>query len=159
MKLVIKVITRLKRYFARKLRTYIVRRQVKKVGENFVCDEDVKIYGGENIEIGDNVVLNKGVLLQSCEGAQIIIENDVTISYDAKIITGNLAKGGSLGRSHNVNDVIIHKNTWIGTNSIILPGTVLNEGCVVAAGTVFNKTIPNKYVLIGGVPNQILKNL
>ena len=45
---------------------------------------------------------------------------------------GNLIKG----------EVIIGKNVWIGSNSVILRGTVIEDNAVVAAGSVVKGHVP-----------------
>ena len=32
--------------------------------------------------------------------------------------------------------IVVHDGCWIGANSTILPGTVIEKGCVIAAGSV-----------------------
>lgn len=45
----------------------------------------------------------------------------------------------------------IGDRAWIGPNSIVLPGTTLGEGCVIAAGAVVRGEVP-PFALMGGVP-------
>lgn len=52
--------------------------------------------------------------------------------------------------------VIIEKNCWIGTSSLILPGVTIQEGAVIGAGSVVTKDIP-KCAVVGGNPARILK--
>ena len=40
-------------------------------------------------------------------------------------------------------------NTYIGENSLILPGTTIGNGCVIAAGSVVRGTIPDNSLVIG----------
>jgi acetyltransferase-like isoleucine patch superfamily enzyme len=52
--------------------------------------------------------------------------------------------------------IIIGDNVWIGFNSIILPGTVIGDGSIVAAGGVVTKEVPSMCIA-GGNPARILK--
>ncbi|WP_241156048.1 acyltransferase [Adlercreutzia sp. ZJ154] len=53
-------------------------------------------------------------------------------------------------------DVSIGDNSWVGMNSVILPGVVLGENTVVAAGAVVTKSFPEGRCTIGGVPAKVL---
>ena len=56
----------------------------------------------------------------------------------------------------SVKPVEIHDDVWIGTNSVILPGTIVGRGSVIMANSVVKGVYPEK-CLIGGVPASILK--
>ena len=53
---------------------------------------------------------------------------------------------------------IIGRNAWVGINVTILPGVVIGEGAIVAAGSVVTKDVP-PHSLVGGVPSRIIKYL
>jgi serine acetyltransferase len=46
---------------------------------------------------------------------------------------------------------------YIGTRSIILPGVHIGNNCIIAAGAVVTKDVPDNSV-VGGVPARILKS-
>ncbi len=54
-----------------------------------------------------------------------------------------------------VKDVVIEKCCWIGTGAIIYPGVKIEEGAVVAAGSVVTKSVP-KCAIVGGNPAKII---
>ena len=54
--------------------------------------------------------------------------------------------------------VVIGDDVWIGTNAVILPGVTIGSHCVVAAGAVVTKDIPD-HTLVGGVPTKVIKNI
>ena len=62
-------------------------------------------------------------------------------------------------RKHIVKSVKIGKYCWMGMGAIILPGIVLGDYTVVAAGAIVTKSFPEGYCLIGGNPAKILKTL
>lgn len=53
--------------------------------------------------------------------------------------------------------VEIGSGSWLGANAVILPGTVLGENTVVAAGAVVRGTFPS-HVVLGGVPARVLRH-
>jgi acetyltransferase-like isoleucine patch superfamily enzyme len=51
--------------------------------------------------------------------------------------------------------VYIGKNCWIGARSVICPGVKIEEGSIVAAGSVVTKSVP-KCAIVGGNPAKII---
>ena len=54
--------------------------------------------------------------------------------------------------------VVIGDDVWIGANAVILPGVTIGHHCVIAAGAVVTKDVPDN-TLVGGVPAQVIKSL
>lgn len=50
----------------------------------------------------------------------------------------------------------IGNGTWLGLNVVILPGTIIGKGCVVAANCVAKGEFPD-FCVIAGVPGKIVK--
>ena len=50
----------------------------------------------------------------------------------------------------------IGNDVWIGQNVIILPGVTVGNGCIIGAGAVVTKNVPD-YAIVGGNPAKILK--
>lgn len=91
------------------------------------------------LEIGDNTILGNYVSIHP--------ENHITDKLDVPIrLQGVTSKGG----------VKIGQNCWIGAKVTILDGTIIGNGCIVAAGAVVKGTFPDNCI-IGGVPARILK--
>lgn len=104
------------------------------------------------VSIGSNCVLNREIYLDGRTG--IKIGNNVNISFQVCILT--------LHHDHNSPDfaaigapVIIEDHAWIGARSMILPGVIIGEGAVVAAGAVVTKDVA-PYTVVGGVPARII---
>lgn len=47
---------------------------------------------------------------------------------------------------------------WIGAGAIVLPGGRIGSNCVIAAGSVVCRDIPNN-VMVAGVPPKIKKSI
>jgi len=88
----------------------------------------------------------------------IIIKNNVLIAPRVSLISMN----------HNVNSfdsysdappIVINSNSWIGANSVILPGVILGEHTIVAAGSVVTKSFPSSNQVLAGNPAVLIKNI
>lgn len=95
--------------------------------------------GQGGITIGDDVIMGPNV--------QIFSENHAFAD-----INKNIKDQGVIKQA-----VKIGNNCWIGGGATILAGVNLGDGCVVAAGSVVNKSFPENTV-IGGIPAKAIKN-
>lgn len=62
-------------------------------------------------------------------------------------------------RIHVKKKVIIGDYSWIGMNSVVLPGVELGPRTIVAAGSIVTKSFPNGFCVIGGNPAKVIKFL
>ena len=104
-----------------------------------------------------NVFQSPGCYFQAID-AKIKIGKNVHIGPNVGIITTN-HNPSNLREHLEGEDVLIGDNTWIGMNSVILPGVVLGPNTIVGAGSVVNKSFPDGGCLIAGVPARFIKNL
>ena len=63
---------------------------------------------------------------------------------------------GINGESKTNGDIVVDDDVWIGTRCLILSGTHIGQGAVIAAGAVVTKDIP-PYAIAGGVPAKVIK--
>ena len=78
------------------------------------------------------------------------------IAPHVTILTGTHEIGDSSGRAGKgiTTGVTIGNGTWIGARTMILPGIRIGNGCVIAAGAIVTKDIPDNFMAIG-VPAKI----
>lgn len=106
-------------------------------------------------------------------GKEIFIGENCDFSFDGIIEIGSYTRIAKevmiLTANHNyksekllpfdeidyVQNVSVGKNCWIGTRSIIYPGVKIEDGAVVAAGSVVTKSVP-KCAIVGGNPAKII---
>lgn len=98
-----------------------------------------------------------GVYFQNFK-AHIFIGKGTYIAPNVGIITAN-HKLNNLDEHEDGLDVTIGKQCWIGMNSVVLPGVILGDNTIVAAGSVVTKSFPLGSVIIGGTPAKIIKEL
>lgn len=139
----------------RRVRNAYYRRTLHRCGERLQVDVDVNIINPHKISVGNDVTLNRGVLLQGTQDAKIVIGNNVTFSYGARVITANLAFPE---HKHIYEDVIIGNNVWVSAGVIILPGVIINDNVLIAAGAVVTSNLESDYVY-GGIPAKPIKKI
>lgn len=132
-----------------------------KISERCYIAADVKIVGDySNLEMAYNVSIYHGSMLTT--RGKITIGENTGIAYQALILTSSNPRG-PLNKLINVYDKIIApvsigNNCWIGARATILPGVTIGDFCVVAAGAVVTKDVPD-YSVVGGVPAKLIKQL
>lgn len=110
----------------------------------------------EKIKIGKNVrksfAVSGNVYIQAFNGIEI--GDDTIFGPGAKIISTN---HDEVSRKSTTNPPVrIGKRCWIGANAVILPGVVLGDNVIVAAGAVVSKSFPANMVL-AGVPASVIR--
>jgi acetyltransferase-like isoleucine patch superfamily enzyme len=135
---------------------------------------------GENTRVWQfSVILQNAVIGTGCNiCAHTLIENDVVIGNDVTVKSGVFIWDGItiedkvfIGPSVTfTNDkqpkskkypqeflrTHIKKGASLGANCTILPGIILGENCMVGAGAVVTKSVPD-YAVVVGNPAKIIK--
>ena len=128
------------------------------IGDNFSSMGNLYLYGnGGKIIIGDNASINTNVIFGSSYSS-ITIGNNVLIGPNVvfRASNHNIEKGKLIrDQKHSGAPIIVHDDVWIGSNAVILPGVVLEKGCVIAAGAIVTKNVKKENV-VGGVPAKII---
>lgn len=123
------------------------------LGKNCYVGEFSRIQSGEQVIIGDHVLISHNVNI-SDSSAHEIDHLERASSYQRLLKEGHPELKGSIQTA----PVVIEDYVWINFNSIVLRGVRIGKGAIVAAGSVVTKDVP-PFVLVGGNPAKILKNL
>ena len=59
--------------------------------------------------------------------------------------------------NNSIYSVVIEDNVWIGSQSVILPGSFIGEGTVVSSGSIVSGNFPKNSVLMGN-PARVIKS-
>lgn len=107
-----------------------------KIGEGCVIMTAVDSFGSEPwlIELGNRVLLTRGVLFITHDGSSRL--------FRASIPNGSRF-GNRFGR------ILVHDDSFIGVNSILLPGVEIGPNSIVGVGSVVNKDVPPNMVYAG----------
>lgn len=175
-----------------KLHSYIIRFILIvygiKVGKNFYCEgvPKLKIRGkAENIVIGDNVSFLGSVDLRNRENGKIILENNVTIEDNVRIVSaregtikiGNnsaicaysILNGGdniSIGKycllsarvSINANEHEFKKEIYIRKQGFVHKSVIIEDDCMVGVNVSINKGVVLKKGSVIGANSVVTKD-
>jgi acetyltransferase-like isoleucine patch superfamily enzyme len=122
----------------------------------YIC-ENVRIFGADNISLGDDVYLNDGVILQASAKAPIMIGERVILSYGVMVLTRGMELSVFPAEwRHASAPVVIEDGAWIGAGAVVLPGITVGQGAVVAAGAVVTQNVAPR-TMVAGVPARFVK--
>jgi len=109
---------------------------------------------GQHTKIGKNVFINFDCVFLDLGG--ITIEDNVLIAPKVSLLSEGHPVSPQDRQSLVPGHIHIKKNAWIGAGATILPGVIIGENSVVAAGAVVSKDVPANTV-VGGIPAKIIK--
>ena len=112
-----------------------------------------------HIIIGNNCYI--GFYFSALAGADIIIEDNVLIASHVLVSSENHSinpesKIPFMNQKLQCSPIRIGEGTWIGEKVIILPGTNIGKKCVIGAGSVVTKSIPDYSIAVGN-PAKVIK--
>lgn len=118
----------------------------------FTCDY------GKNIHLGKDVFINSSCYLM--DGATITIGDHAFIGpycgfYTASHPLNYTKRNEGLEKAL---PITIGDNCWFGANVSVMPGVTIGSGCVIGAGSVITKDIPDNCI-VAGVPAKVIKTI
>jgi acetyltransferase-like isoleucine patch superfamily enzyme len=138
--------------FAIPFRRMIGKRLFKKCGKNFIAEENVRFNFGQNIEIYDDVFINRGVYIDSKGG--VILGNYVGIAEYVNIFTHGHSESTHSERTYQA--VKVEDFAKIYSHATLLPGVVVGrQGIVASKALVSANVAPN--TLVAGVPAKAIR--
>jgi acetyltransferase-like isoleucine patch superfamily enzyme len=112
------------------------------------------ITGWGRIRMGDRVFVNSGAVVFSA--SEIVIGNDVALANEAYLMDSD--SHGVEGRPVKEAPIRIGDGTWIGARAMVLPGVTIGSRCLVAAGAVVSRDVPDD-TLVAGNPARVVREL
>lgn len=154
-------------------------------GDGVVIDEnsllDARGAGGEGLRLDRGVLVSRGVQIKS-KGGAIAIGEDVTIGDGSTVIsqTGiSIGAGAAIAHACHIaggtfamqefnrpapqrkttsaGPIRIGQGTWIATGVLVLDGVQIGENCIVSAGSVVTRALPNKCLASGNPAKKVFE--
>jgi acetyltransferase-like isoleucine patch superfamily enzyme len=121
----------------------------------------IRCVGGDgDIVMGQFCYLNPGCVLYSGNG--IKMGNYVLLAPGVKVVPANHAFESReipirhQGFMKSKGGVVIEDDVWVGANAVLLDGTQIGRGAIIAAGAVVSGCVP-AYEIWGGVPAKKIR--
>ncbi|WP_348797737.1 sugar O-acetyltransferase [Flavobacterium adhaerens] len=117
----------------------------------FHCDYGYNIHAGENVYFNVNCVV--------LDTMKVTIGNNVFFGPGVHIYTATHPLNAIERRTvESSKPVSIGDDCWIGGNVVICPGVTIGNCCVIGAGSVVTKDIPENSLAVGN-PAQVIRKL
>lgn len=128
------------------------------MGDNVVVYEDVYLKNPEHMHIGNNVSIHPMSYIEAIGGLRI--GDDVSIAHAVTIMTvSHQYQNPEVPikyQGFDRGEVIIQDNVWIGAKATLLCGVTIEEGSIVGAAALVNKSVSSNSI-VGGIPAKFIK--
>lgn len=108
---------------------------------------------GDNVEIGDNTIINRGTIGDTVIGDNVKIDGQVFIAHNCKIGDNTMIAACAQLSGH----VEVGKNCWIAPNVSIIQKVKIGDNCCIGIGSVVLHDVPANTVVCGN-PAKFLRN-
>ena len=157
-------------YIGLKLRQIYWTNRLRSSGKNLEFRKSSGIGYPNLVDIGDNFILGNSSLITANSSYGVFIGNNVAIARNVLIHSANHSFdeinipimqqkiiSPKLEYNNKFYSVIIKDNVWIGSQSVLLPGTIIESGCVVSSGSIVSGNFPENSVIMGN-PARVIKS-
>ena len=132
-------------------------RLFKACGEKVFIDPGATIWNCHMIEVGNNVLIQKGVVINGQGG--LAIGSNVAISFNTTIwtIEHRYMNANAIPHDDHVlmRPVRINDNVWIGANVTVTPGVEIGEGAIIGLGAVVISDVRPLAIMLGNPARAI----
>jgi acetyltransferase-like isoleucine patch superfamily enzyme len=138
-----------------------------------------EIHGTGNLRLGRRLYLYPGLYLETREGAEIQIGDEVVMSRGVHLVAFagiRIGDGSMIGEysslrdanhrvgtaqdlrwsGHDSRPIEIGRQVWIGRGVTVLPGVTIGDGAVIGANAVVTRDIPAGAVAVG-IPARVIR--
>ena len=177
-KTIINIVPRLSRRIIYSIRSLV---KFGALYKGIIIKGSLEITNFRRIEIGKNVYLSRNIILNVFNNGKLQLEDGVYVGNCCHINCANsisIRKNTLLADNVYIadvdheyrdvsmpikyqgytvgGDIIIDSGSWIGANSIILPGVRIGKNSVIGANSIVSSDIPD-YCVAVGIPAKVIK--
>ena len=143
--------------FGRRIREVCCQALFAEAGDRLIVDPMVDFGRGRHVRLGNNSGLGKGSVILG----PFVVGDDVMIGPELMVLTTTHHYDDGQGRVwdrgvEGFAPVVVGDGTWIGARVTLLPGVKLGRWCVIGAGAVVTRDIPDYGVAVG-VPARVVR--
>jgi len=127
--------------------TKLINQDQLEIGNNVSIDDFVLLNAGKQTRIGDNSCIHSGSRVVG--GGELYIGDNVAVTYNCVLVTGHPKYTSHMSTRvpKNQKDTIsgtirLSDESFVGSNSVIMPDTVIGEGAVVTSLSYVDEDVP-----------------
>jgi maltose O-acetyltransferase len=139
------------------VRGWLARTALKGCGRRLKISSNVNIFNAEKMTVGDDVYIGCGCYFG---GGEIVLDDEVSIGPCVTVAAGNhtMLDGSYRFGPYDFGRIHVGRGTWLCANSVIASGVTIGKGCIVAAGSLVIKDVPD-FSVVCGVPAKLIKTV